>query len=136
MVIDALRRSGAIADGDPLATLAPAPMGGHEEFLDRLLDGLARLTSLLTRGDVRNYVAGDHLEVEGLCGEAAIAELKRHGLAFDPRRGVGVVLHMLGCAGPLGRIGATALGATADEARALYDAVAQLLAAPAVRAAA
>ena len=43
MVMDALRRSGAIAPGDPLATLVPAPLGGQEEFAQRLLAGLARL---------------------------------------------------------------------------------------------
>ena len=36
-------RSGAIAPDDPLATLVPAPVGGQEEFLERLLDGLGRL---------------------------------------------------------------------------------------------
>src|SRR6185437_5805106 len=35
-VIDALDRSGAIAPGDPLATLAPAPLGGLQELLTRL----------------------------------------------------------------------------------------------------
>jgi PGM1 C-terminal domain len=84
---------------------------------------------LLTGGKARHYVAADGLEVDGLCGEEAAAELERQGLSYCPRRRVGVVLHMLGCAGPLGRIGATALGATAEEARALYDATAELLAA-------
>jgi len=82
---------------------------------------------LLTGGAVQHYVASDHLEVAGLCGEEAVAELERQGLSYCPRRRVGVVLHMLGCAGPLGRIGATALGASAEEAWALYDATARLL---------
>jgi hypothetical protein len=38
------------------------------------------------------------------------------------------VLHMLGAAEPLGRIGATAIAATASEARALYAAAASVLA--------
>ena len=42
-VMDALRDSGAVAAGDPLATLTPAPAGGQVEFLARLLDGLGRL---------------------------------------------------------------------------------------------
>jgi len=44
MVIDALRRSGAVARDDPLATLAPAPLGGQGEFVQRLLEGLGRLS--------------------------------------------------------------------------------------------
>jgi LuxR family maltose regulon positive regulatory protein len=43
-VLDALRGAGAVAPGDPLATLAPAPAGGEEEFAGRVLDGIARLT--------------------------------------------------------------------------------------------
>ena len=47
-VMDALRESGAIAGGDPLATLTPAPAGGQGEFLTRLLDGLDALPRPLT----------------------------------------------------------------------------------------
>jgi hypothetical protein len=83
--------------------------------------------SLLTGGGCRHYVASDHLPIVGLCGEDAIARLADHGLCFDPKRGSGVVLHMLGAAVPLGRIGATALAPTATEARALYDRAAALL---------
>src|SRR5919108_6116050 len=43
MVMDALRRSDALPPGDPLATLVPAPTGGQDEFLRRLLEGLGRL---------------------------------------------------------------------------------------------
>src|SRR4051812_8434457 len=52
-VTDALRRSGAIAPGDPLATLAAAP-GGRRELLAGLTDGLARLPApvLLVLDDV------------------------------------------------------------------------------------
>jgi len=39
-----LRGSGAIADDDLLATLVPAPLGGHEEFHERLSEGLGRLS--------------------------------------------------------------------------------------------
>ena len=42
-VAEALRASGVVDDGDPLATLTPAPAGGQEEFLERLLDGLDAL---------------------------------------------------------------------------------------------
>jgi hypothetical protein len=83
---------------------------------------------LLTGGDCRNYVASDHLHVDGLCGERAIAMLEQHGLAFDPKRRAGVVLHMLSAAAPLGRIGATALAPTATEAHSLYERAVELLA--------
>jgi LuxR family maltose regulon positive regulatory protein len=43
-VMDALRASGALPADDPLATLTPAPAGGQDEFLARLLDGLDRLS--------------------------------------------------------------------------------------------
>jgi LuxR family maltose regulon positive regulatory protein len=42
MVMDALRRSGAIGPDDPAATLVPAPAGGQEEFVRRLVEGLGR----------------------------------------------------------------------------------------------
>src|SRR6185295_14846831 len=41
-VMDGVRRSGALAPGDPLATLMPGPAGGGE-FLERLAEGLGRL---------------------------------------------------------------------------------------------
>jgi hypothetical protein len=90
--------------------------------------------SLLTGGGCRHYMASDHLPIDGLCGESAIARLADHGLRFDAKRGSGVVLHMLGAALPLGRIGATALAPTATEAGALYDRTAALLSDAAQRA--
>ena len=44
-VTDALRRSGAVASDDPLATLAAAPMGGQRAFVSGLIEGLERLSS-------------------------------------------------------------------------------------------
>jgi hypothetical protein len=41
---DALRGSGAIGAGDPLATLTPAPLAGQYEFVRTLSLGLARLS--------------------------------------------------------------------------------------------
>src|SRR5262249_43683628 len=83
--------------------------------------------SLLTGGDCGHYVASDHLEVDGLCGEEAVATLRDHGLGFDPGRRAGVVLHMLSAAAPLGRIGATAVAPTEAEAQSLYERAAELL---------
>ena len=92
--------------------------------------------SLLTGGECGHYVASDHLPVDGLSGEDAIAMLADHGLSFDPSRKAGVVLHMLGAAPTLGLIGATALAPTATEAHALYDRTAELLSGAARRVAA
>ena len=92
--------------------------------------------ALLTGGDCGHYVASDHLPVEGLSGEGAIAMLADHGLSFDPGRRAGVVLHMLGAAPALGLIGVTALAPTAAEAHALYDRTAELLSGAARRVAA
>jgi hypothetical protein len=85
------------------------------------------MTASLLSGGGGHYVASDQLPADGLSGDGAIARLADHGLAFDPRRGAGVVLHMLGAAQPLGYIGATALAPTAVEAQALYDRAADLL---------
>jgi hypothetical protein len=85
------------------------------------------MTASLLSGGACHYVASDHLPADGVSGEGAIARLADHGLAFDPSRGAGVVLHMLGAAESLGRIGATAMAPTAVEARALYDRAAELL---------
>jgi hypothetical protein len=93
-------------------------------------------SSLLNGGDCGYYVASDHLPVDGLSGEGAIAMLADHGLSFDPGRRAGVVLHMLGAAPTLGLIGATALAPTAAEARALYDRTAELMSGAARRVAA
>jgi hypothetical protein len=43
MVMDALRDSVAITPGDALTTLMPAPLGGQEEFVRHLQEGLQRL---------------------------------------------------------------------------------------------
>jgi hypothetical protein len=61
MVMNALRRSGAIPPDDPLATLAPAPIGGQEEFLQRLIHGLGRLshTVLLVLDDLHHDQVAD-----------------------------------------------------------------------------
>ena len=94
------------------------------------------IASLLTDGDCGHYVASDHLPVDGLSGEGAIAMLADQGLSFDPSRRAGVVLHMLGAATTLGLIGVTAVAPTAAEAHALYVRTAELLSGAARRVAA
>jgi LuxR family transcriptional regulator, maltose regulon positive regulatory protein len=72
-VTDALRRSGAVASDDPLATLASAPMGGQREFVARLTEGLERLTVpvLLILDDLEQLRSPEALESLGhLLGQA------------------------------------------------------------------
>ena len=62
-VMDALRGSGAVDPDDPLATLVPAPLGGEDEFLDRLIGGLGRLAAppLLVIDDVHHLQSEEAL---------------------------------------------------------------------------
>lgn len=45
----------------------------------------------------------------------------RHGLHFDQSRQTGVVFHMMGALGELGRVGLTAVGNTQEDADAIYE---------------
>jgi len=121
MVMDALRRSGTIAPDDPLATLAPAPLGGQEEFLQRLLEGLGRLprTVLLILDDVHELHSEDALRgLEQLLGRAP-AQLRTFLVSRrDPKLG----LHRLRLAGELTEIRAADLDFTTEEAGELMAA--------------
>jgi LuxR family maltose regulon positive regulatory protein len=115
MVMDALRGSGAIAAGDPLATLVPAPLGSQEEFVQRLLEGLGRLSDplLLVLDDLH------HLRSED--GLATLEQLLSHAPAqlrtlIAGRRDPKLGLHRLRLAGDLLEIRAADLDFTADEA--------------------
>jgi hypothetical protein len=74
---------------------------------------------LTPAGDERHLVATDHFEDPSLCG-LRIADLfdvvAISGMHYDQARERGVVLHMMSAITELGRIGLTAVGATADEA--------------------
>ena len=117
-VLEALRRSGAIAADDPLATLAPAPGDAQDEFLGHLLDGLGRLaqTVVLILDDLH------HLRTEaGLRGierllERMPPELR---LILASRHELKLGLHRLRLAGELVEIRADDLQFTAEEAAAL-----------------
>jgi LuxR family maltose regulon positive regulatory protein len=114
-VMDALRRTEVIAPGDPLATLVPAPLGGQDEFVERLIDGLGRLPRPVT------LVLDD---VHELQADAALRGLERL-LARAPaqlrvivisRRDPPLALHRLRLSGDLVEIRAADLGFTVDEA--------------------
>jgi LuxR family maltose regulon positive regulatory protein len=114
-VMDALRASGAVADDDPLATLTPAPAGGQDEFLGRLLDGLDRLPRELTLvvDDLHELRSAAALQgLEQLLGAAPI-QLRTIVISRrDPKLG----LHRLRLAGDLLELRAADLHFTAEEA--------------------
>ncbi|HEX2102588.1 MAG TPA: LuxR C-terminal-related transcriptional regulator [Solirubrobacteraceae bacterium] len=117
-VIDALRRSGAVAPDHPLATLVPAPMGGQEEFLPRLVAGLGRLPRdvLLVIDDLHQLRSDDALrDLEELLSRAP-AQLRTIVLT---RRDPPLGLHRQRLAGELTEIRAADLGFTAAEAAEL-----------------
>ena len=121
LVMDALRGSGAIAPGDPLATLVPAPLGGQDEFLHRLLEGLARLSRpvLLVLDDLHELRSEDaRAGLERLLSRAP-AQLRTFVITRrDPKLG----LHRLRLAGRLTEIRSADLEFTAAEAGELMAA--------------
>ena len=78
---------------------------------------------LTPAGDERHLVATDHFEDPSLCG-LRIADLfdvvAVSGIHYDRSRERGVVLHMMSAITELGRVGLTAVGATAEEAAQRY----------------
>jgi hypothetical protein len=74
-------------------------------------------------GGTRCYVATDNLKSERLvgCRPAEIVErIDRAGLAYDPAAAAGTTLHLLGALPGAGKMGVTCIGATPEEADALY----------------
>jgi LuxR family transcriptional regulator, maltose regulon positive regulatory protein len=117
-VLDALRYSGAVAGDDPLATLAPAPLDGHEELIRALIDGFGRLTRpvRLVLDDLHHLESASALAGLALLFARAPAELQTFIVSRrDPKLG----LHRLRLAGTLTEIRAADLEFTTDEAAAL-----------------
>jgi len=118
-VMDALRRSGAIAPADPLATLVPHE--AQEEFLQRLLDGLGRLqgTTPLIIDDLHQLRSDDALGGLERLLEHAPAPLRTFVASrHDPKLG----LHRMRLAGELTEIRAADLEFSPDEAAELIAA--------------
>jgi LuxR family maltose regulon positive regulatory protein len=114
--MDALRRSGAIAPGDPLATLVPAALG--DEFTGRLLEGLGRLQRpvVLVLDDVQHLRSEEALRgLEQLLTRAPAQLRTVLASRRDPKLG----LHRLRLTGELTEIRAADLGFTAEEAAEL-----------------
>jgi LuxR family transcriptional regulator, maltose regulon positive regulatory protein len=117
-VAGALRDSGAVPACDPLATLTPAPLDGHDEFVQRLLEDLQALPQpvLLVLDDLH------HLRSEAALGtlEHLLAEAPDHlRTVVISRRDPKLGLHRLRLAGRLTEIRGADLDFTADEAAEL-----------------
>ena len=86
--------------------------------------------TLLVDGAPREYISTDNLKSEsyvGLLPEDLIARIDRAGLAFDPKTGMGVTLHLLGALKRFGKVGMTCIAASRGETDRLYElAVAEL----------
>jgi LuxR family maltose regulon positive regulatory protein len=119
--MDAFRQSGAIAADDALATLTPAPIGGQEEFVERLLDGLGRLARPvhLVLDDLHQLRSEKAVRTLGRLLEQAPALL--HTFLVS-RRDPQLPLHRLRLAGELVEIRAADLEFTTDESAALLEA--------------
>ena len=80
----------------------------------------------------RCYIASDNLTSPVLLGRSpaeVIAAVADAGLAFDPGTGTGATLHLLGAVPGHGKLGATCIAPTLDEADALFARVSELVAA-------
>jgi LuxR family transcriptional regulator, maltose regulon positive regulatory protein len=121
MVMDAIRDSGAIPSGDPLATLVPAPSGGRQEFVQHLIEGLGRLPRplLLVIDDLHQLRSEEALQGLEELVTAAPEQLRLFLLSRrDPKLG----LHRVRLTGELVEIRAADLGFTAEEAGELMAA--------------
>ncbi|HEX2699786.1 MAG TPA: peptide ligase PGM1-related protein [Acidimicrobiales bacterium] len=114
-------------------------MGGttHPYWTARLLTGSTYdpgSGELTVAGRTITYVATDNMKSERLVGRSpadVIAAVDRAGLAFDPTRGTGVALHLLGAVPRFGKMGATCIAPTLEDADGLAAQLAALLTDPA-----
>lgn len=88
-------------------------------------------------GAPKHLVATDHLEddrLKALTVDDLFDIVARHRLHYDAARQTGVVFHMFSCLTEHGRLGFTAVGDTAEEARQIYETAQQVLLSEAERA--
>jgi LuxR family transcriptional regulator, maltose regulon positive regulatory protein len=117
-VVDALRDAGALSAGDPLATLAPAPLAGQREYAERLLAGLARLPkpTVLIVDDLHELRSEDALDTLEHLIEKTPPELR---IILSTRRDPKLGLHRLRLADKLTEIRGSDLEFTESEASEL-----------------
>jgi hypothetical protein len=90
---------------------------------------------LVVNGRPKSYVASDNLKSQELVGRTpadVIAAVEERGLAFDPRRGVGATVHLLGALPRFGKMGVTCIADSPEDADALYQEVSAALVGPSV----
>ncbi|MEY2476336.1 MAG: hypothetical protein QOG87_1651 [Actinomycetota bacterium] len=122
-------------DGEVYLSEINLRMGGttHPFWMTRLAtQGTydADTGELVTNGQGRCYVASDNLKSATLLGRSPadiIIEVRRRGWAFDPERGAGVTVHLLGALPEHGKMGVTCIAPTMDEADALFTDVSTAL---------
>lgn len=111
-------------------------MGGttHPYWMTRLLTGATYDTGrgeLVTAdGRTVTYVATDNFKSPRLAGRSpadVIASVAKAGLAYEPVAGRGAALHLLGALPGFGKMGATCIAPTLDEADDLYHRLERLL---------
>ena len=98
----------------------------------------SRASSAVRIGDLKHYVATDHLdspEYAALTPDDLLDVVAERNLGWDAERETGVALHMVSALAVAGRIGLTAIGDTPSEAQALYRELKQTLDGVAARAA-
>jgi len=113
-------------------------MGGttHPFWMARLVTGGTYDPStgeLVAGGRAKCYVASDNLKSASLVGRTpadVIDAVDRSGFAFDPARGTGATLHLLGAVPKFGKMGVTCIADSPGEADALYEDVSSLLTGP------
>jgi len=113
-------------------------MGGttHPFWMARLVtNGVYDPSSgeLVAGGRPNCYVASDNVKGQALVGRApadVIADVDRRGLAFDPARGTGATLHMLGAVPGFGKMGITCVAESPEDADALYQELTAALVGP------
>ena len=110
-------------------------MGGttHPFWMARLATGGSydRATGeLVADGQPKRYVASDNIKSPALVGcrpSEIIAAVDKAGLGFDPSTRTGATLHLLGALREFGKMGATCIGNTLEEADALCDQLLMML---------
>ena len=116
-------------EGDVYLSEINLRMGGttHPYWMTRLAGGAAydAVAGELVRPDGRTlcYMATDNLKLSRLMGWApadVITLVAKECLAFDPSTGTGVTLHLLGAVPGHGKLGATCIAGSPEDADALY----------------
>ncbi|MBA2426684.1 MAG: ATP-grasp domain-containing protein [Actinobacteria bacterium] len=105
----------------------------HPFVMTKLVTGASYdvVSGRLMAGDKpKVYVATDNLKskrFKGLRPEEAIDALQASGLGYDRSAGTGALLHLLGALPEHGKVGATCIGDSRDEADELHEAVVGVL---------